>query len=128
VSLWFLAILLAQTLPWNDAHFPAPVSDWEKYEAARHNAVAEHKHLVVYVGMDAPINAQKLEATCEVVQVKTFTAWPTEKPPCILVSRWDETSSWHWWLATLPGQSGAAAILTLLNPPPVTPAPPLRSC
>lgn len=119
MAFWFLAILLAQLGPWVEAHLPAPpTSDWDRYEVARLAAVAGHKHLVVYVGVDAPIDAKQLEANCEVLQMKTFTVWPTEKPPCILVSRWDGTTNWHWWLATLPGQSGAAAILRVLTPPP----------
>jgi hypothetical protein len=104
------------------------MSDWEKYEAARCKAAAEHKHLVVYVGVDQPAAAGELGTNCEVVRTKTFEAWPTEKPPCILVCRWDDATSWHWWLATLPGQSGAAAVLSVLNPPPATQPAPVQSC
>jgi hypothetical protein len=114
-----LAILLAQTHPWTvEANLTTSLSDWEKYVAARHSAVAEHKHLVVYVGVDAPADTKQLTANCEVVEMKTFSAWPTEKPPCVLVSRWDGATHWHYWLATLPGQSSAAAVLQVLNPPP----------
>jgi hypothetical protein len=128
MALCFLAMLLAQTYPWNEAPLLTAMSDWQKYETARHTAVAQHKHLVVYVGVDVPPDTKPLEPNCEVVQMKMFTEWPTEKPPCILVSRWDEATNWHWWLATLPGQSSAAVVLRVLNPPPLAQPTPVQSC